>query len=190
MSENFKITGLVQQRQELDSLLISNPDMEMKVRGIIRKVLKNARQKVAEAAEKKMDSDPRHAYKAVKMAVYSKVLGGNVSLLGMSYTSGRKSPYNPPKKLRPGQRGGNRVPRGQRTQQVMDYEGADRAFILRFLNKGTTDRMAGTRGGRLSGNRGRIAPRNFFSTTSRRAIHDAASELEKMVDDLIKKELK
>ena len=72
----------------------------------------------------------------------------------------------------------------------MSYDGSDRAFILRFMNAGTDVRDAGTRGGRLSGNRGRIAPRNFFSTSSHTAMQQAASELTKLIDDLIKQEMK
>ena len=68
--------------------------------------------------------------------------------------------------------------------------GADRAFILRFLNAGTDVRDAGTRGGRLSGNRGRIAPRNFFATSSHTAMMKAAEQLTILIDDMIKNEIK
>ena len=189
-NSNIQIDGLVQQRQELESLLMSNPAMEKKVQKIVRKVLSHVRKDVSQAARGAMNADPRQAYKAVKTAVYRQILGGNVSLLNKRRASGKTSGYEPPRKLRPGQRGGNRVPRGNRTQQVMDYEGSDRAFILRFINNGTGQRTAGTRGGRLSGNRGAIRPRNFFALTSHSAMRKAAGELSQLIDELIKQEMK
>jgi hypothetical protein len=71
----------------------------------------------------------------------------------------------------------------------MSYQGADRAFILRFLNAGTDGRTAGSRGGRLSGNRGRIKARNFFSSSSHTAMQKAADELSKLIDELVRKEM-
>ena len=66
----------------------------------------------------------------------------------------------------------------------MSYDGSDRAFILRFLNQGTTGRTT------RFGYRGRIAPRNFFSTSSHTAMQKAAEQLSTLIDDMIKKELK
>lgn len=187
--DNFEVDGFVAQRKELEALLMSNPEMEKRVQGLIRKVLLAARRTVAQAAQGKMRSDPRQAYKAVKSSVYRQILGGSVSILNRRRSSGGGSSYEPPRKLRQGQRGGNRVPRSQRTQDVMSYEGADRAFILRFLNAGTDERFAGTRNGGLSGRRGRIAPRNFFADSSHTAMQKAAAELSTLIDDMIKKEL-
>ena len=73
--------------------------------------------------------------------------------------------------------------RGSRTQEVMSYEGGDRAFILRFINAGTRQRKAGTRGGRLSGNRGRIAARNFFPSSSHSAMRKASEELQQLINE-------
>ena len=189
----FEVNGLVKQKQELESLMMSNPAMEKKVQGLIRKVLMAARREVAKAAQQPsvMKSDPRKAYKAVKSAVYKRILGGSISILNRKNAKGGGN-YEPPRRgtKDPFGRGGNRVPRGQRTQQVMSYQGADRAFILRFLNAGTDVRDAGTRGGRLSGNRGRIAPRNFFATSSHTAMMKAAEQLTILIDDMIKNEIK
>lgn len=185
---NIEVDGLVKQREELERLLMKNPAMEKRVQKLIRKVLMAARKQVSQSAQGAMRSDPRQAYKAVKTAVYRRILGGSVSILNKR-KAGAPGSYEPPRKLRPGQRGGNRVPRGARTQQVMSYEGMDRAFILRFINQGTGERTAGTRGGHLSGNRGSIAARNFFSNSSQRALQQAAAQLEKLIDELIKQEL-
>ena len=74
------------------------------------------------------------------------------------------------------------MPRGTRTDTVMHYGPHDRQWILRFINSGTSDRMAGTRGGRLSGSRGAIAPRNFFRGSGERALSQAASNLATLID--------
>ena len=184
----FEVDGLVKQKQELESLMMSNPEMEKRVQKLIRQVLLAARRMVSNDAKGAMKSDPRQAYKAVKSAVYKRILGGSISILNRKNAKDGGT-YEPPRKLRQGQRGGNRVPRSSRTQQVMSYEGADRAFILRFLNAGTSDREAGTRGGRLSGNRGRIAARNFFANSSHTAMQKAAEQLSTLIDEMIKKEL-
>jgi hypothetical protein len=72
----------------------------------------------------------------------------------------------------------------------MKYAGSDRAFVLRFINQGTQSRTAGTRGGRLGGNRGRIAPRNFFGNRSHLEMEKAAENLTKLIDNLIQEELR
>ena len=186
----FEVDGLVKQKQELESLMMSNPEMEKRVQKLIRQVLLAARRIVSNDAKGAMKSDPRQAYKAVKSAVYMRILGGSISILNRKNAKGGGS-YEPPRKgtSDPFGRGGNRVPRSQRTQQVMSYQGADRAFILRFLNAGTDVRDAGTRGGRLSGNRGRIEPRNFFATSSQKAMEQAAEQLDRLIEELIKKEI-
>ena len=187
---------------------MSNPEMEKRVQGLIRKVLLAARRTVAQAAQGKMRSDPRQAYKAVKSSVYRQILGGSVSILNRRRSSGGGSSYEPPRN--PSPRGGNRRPRTQRTIDLQSYDGADRGFILRFLNAGTNDRniefssnpkraevKRGSRGGDVSkygktvntGRRGRIAPRNFFADSSHTAMQKAAAELSTLIDDMIKKEL-
>ena len=191
ISGAFEVDGLVKQKEALESLMMSNPEMEKRVQKLIRQVLLVARRMVSNDAKGAMKSDPRQAYKAVKSAVYKRILGGSISILNRKNTKGGGS-YEPPRRgtKDPFGRGGNRVPRGQRTQQVMSYQGADRAFILRFLNAGTDVRDAGTRGGRLSGNRGRIAPRNFFATSSHTAMQKAAEQLSTLIDEMIKKEIR
>jgi hypothetical protein len=187
---NIEVDGFVEQRKELEKLMMSNPAMEKKVQGLIRKVLMEVRKHVGDAAKASMKSDPRQAYKAVKTAVYRQILGGSVSILDKRKAGTKFSAYEPPRKLREGQRGGNRVPRSERTNDVMKYAGSDRAFVLRFINQGTQSRTAGTRGGRLGGNRGRIAPRNFFGNRSHLEMEKAAENLTKLIDNLIQEELR
>ena len=83
ISGAFQVDGIVRQREELERLLMSNPDMEKRVQGLIRKVLLEARRVISGdiKASDAMKSDPRQAYKAVKSAVYKRILGGSVSIL-------------------------------------------------------------------------------------------------------------
>lgn len=201
ITDAFELDGFVQQRKELEALLMSNPHMEKKVQGLIRKVLVQARRSVGEAAAKSMDSDPRQAYKAVKMAVYRQILGGNVSLYNKKRASNTGSRYEPQRTLVPGQRGGNRRPRSMRTEAMQSYMGSDRGFVLRFLENGTPgmrnlkrfqydknrkenkwNRHPNT------GYRGHIRPRNFFSGSSQKAMQIAAQKLTELIDNLIQKE--
>jgi hypothetical protein len=205
--ENMQIDGLVQQKQELEALMMSNPAMEKQVQKLIRKVLMAARREVAKAASGSMKADPRKAYKAVKTAVYRRILGGSVSILNKRGT--KFDHYEPPRTLRPGQRGGNRRPRSQRSDNLLHYAGDSRAFVLRFLNAGTNARyiqftgdsnrsrvnrgsQGGTKYGKTinTGRRGNIAPRNFFSSSSHHAIQKAADQLSILIDQMIQKVIK
>ena len=204
----FEVDGLVQQKKELEALLMSNPAMEKKMQGLIRKVLMAARKEIGQAATDAMMSDPRKAYKAVKTSVYRQILGGSVSILNRK--KGRMG-YATPSTPQLTGRGGNRRTRNEKTIAVQSYVGDSRAFILRFLNAGTDDRhikfhsdphrtkvKRGSQGGNIqkygktinTGDRGHIAPRNFFANSSHSAMRKAAGQLSQLIDELIKNELK
>lgn len=190
MADNVEIDGLVKEQKALEALMMSNPEMEKRVQKLVRQVLMTVRKAVAQQAKGAMKSDPRQAYKAVKSAVYRRILGGNVSLLNKRHT-GTRGPVPPvvhkletKTNSKGNHRGGNRMPRSRRTEDLLTYQGADRGFILRFLNQGTSDRES------RIGNRGAIAPRNFFATSSQKAIEQAAEQLERLIEELIKKEIK
>lgn len=185
---NMEVTGLDELSKKLDRLQDHDSQMEQRITKIIREAIKAARSMVTQDAKGAVGNDPRHAYKAVRSMVYKRILGGNISILQKRKAGSGKSGYEPPRTLRPGQRGGNRVPRSARTQQVMDYEGSDRGFILRFLNSGTGQRTAGTRNGRLHGNRGSIAARNWFPSSGQRAMNAAAQYIIDEIDRLIAEE--
>ena len=197
---NIQIDGLVQQRQELENLLMSNPNMEKKVQKIVRTVLGHVRKDVSQAARGAMHADPRQAYKAVKTAVYRQILGGNVSILNKKRRGTQFSAYEPPRN--PSRRGGNRMTRSGRTADLIHYAGPDRAFVLRFLNQGTNPRVIKDfkydenrkvdkwNKHPNTGFRGRIAPRNFFALTSHSAMRKASQELQQLIDELIKQEMK
>lgn len=206
---NIEVDGLVKQREALESLMMSNPEMEKRVQKLIRQVLMIARKQINNAAKDAMQSDPRNAYKAVKTAVYRQILGGSVSILNRRGT--KFDNYEPPRTLRQGQRGGNRRTRSDRSAKLMHYAGDSRAFVLRFLNAGTQGRVIefssdphrskvnrGSQGGDLqkygkttnTGRRGNIKARNFFGNSSHTAMQKAAGELTTLIDEMIKKELK
>lgn len=203
MADNLEIDGLVKQRQELERLLMTDRGMEKKVQKIVRTVLSHVRKDVSNAARGSIKNDPRQAYKAVKTAVYRQILGGSVSILNKKKRATQFSAYEPPRKLRPKQRGGNRRPRSQRTNDLIHYAGPDRAFVLRFINQGTP----GDRNLRNfeynknrkadkwnkhpnTGYRGHIKPRNFFGPASHAAMRKAVAEFQQLIDELIKQEIK
>ena len=192
MDSNLEIDGFVEMRKELESLMLKNPAMEKKVQGLIRKVLMEARRKIGAEARSKMKSDPRDAYKAVKTTVYRQILGGSVSILQKKKAGARGAAP-----------GGNRG-RLQRTEQIMSYQGADRSFILRFIDQGTDARRTSYMNGHpiqrvkkvpwhtyksgVVGGRGAIRPRNFFDSSSKQAMDAAAEHLTQLIDELIKQQ--
>lgn len=197
---NIEVDGFVKQRQELERLMMSNPAMEKKVQGLIRKVLMTVRKHLSNDAKQEMKSDPRQAYKAVKTAVWRQLLGGNVSILNRRKAGTKFSAYEPLRTLTPGQRGGNRKRVSERTRELMRYAGSDRGFILRFINAGTQERSISFNpdGNRKvnrwnrnpnTGNRGRIASRNFFGQHSHTEMEKAAQTLTELIDELIKQEI-
>ena len=141
------------------------------------------------------NDDPRGAARAVRTSVYKKILGGNINILNSKKAHGTNS-YEPPRTLRPGQRGGNRRPRSQRTNTVMHYAGEDRQFILRFVDSGTKQRaierltrVSGTNKFRWTqdaskyGNRGSIAARNFFKAGAEPRLIRATEYLADLIDE-------
>ena len=173
---------ILEQQKVLEAALSTNPKTQKVLQKIIRKALMDVRPQLVPAARGAMGSDPRGAAQGIRTSVYKKILGGNVNILNMRKKTGSPTSYEPPRKLQPHQRGGNRVPRGKRTDTVMHYGPHDRQWILRFINSGTSERMAGTRGGRLSGNRGSIAARNFFGSAASSALAKAADNLATLID--------
>ena len=149
-----------------------------------------------------MQSDPRKAYKAVRYAVYRKIFGGQVNILSPRNAK-LGSLYEPPRKLQPHQRGGNRRTRSDRTTELMSYFGKDRAFVLRFLNAGTRVRYNGGRNGSTeeqyntfiahhegSWHRGSISARNWFGGASHAALEKASQDMQDLIDRIINEEFR
>lgn len=188
------------QKQALAALFVDNPTTRKRIRKIIREELKDAAKRLRDDAKYEMQSDPRHSYKAVKVSVYRKILGGNVSILN-SRKGGQRFQLIKPRKLdsNPYQRGGNRRPRSVRTNNVDTYYGKDRAFILRFVNSGTKQRNIqhlvaikradGTSKYRWSsdsgryGNRGSIMARNWFQNMGQKELELASENLAAVLEE-------
>jgi hypothetical protein len=179
------VDGFVEQRKELEKLMMSNPAMEKKVQGLIRKVLMEARKHLGDDAKQTMKSDPRHAYRAVKTAVYKQILGGNINILS-PYKRGAATNYQRPRKLdqNPHQRGGNRRQRSMETLRYESYHGVDRGFILRFQNQGTTKRET------RFGNRGSLRARNWFGISSTIHTEEAVNTIVKEIENALDAEFK
>jgi len=205
MADNGTITieGLSEFDAKLAKLKTDNPGFERRLRAVIRKILGHARANLRKEASSglRMDSDPRHAYKAVRFAVYKRLLGGQVNIL-QSRKAGGETGYRPARTLTPGQRGGNRRVRKSRNLDV--YEGVDRGFILRWLNGGMTKTNPRTinftkNGNRQAdkwnkhpntGNRGAIAARNWFRGASLNELQSVAGEMQALIDKIINEEFK
>lgn len=209
ISQNFIVEGLTEQMQQLDALLASNPDMEKRMQNVIRKVLTKAQRQMSKdiANDPGMKSDPRHAAKAVRKLVYRQLLGGNINILRKTRATSGTSTYTPTRTLKPGQRGGNRRLRGERTMRMESYNASDRGFILYWLNSGTKARSMGRfntdphrskvrrglQGGDVNkygktsntGSRGSIRPRNVFASHLMELSNFIDKELIKEFGDLM-----
>jgi len=191
-------TLISNQEQNLRAAMSTDPKMRKVIQQHIREALFEARRDVMDAFP--AESDPRDARRAIRTSVYDKVLGGNINILTGKKAHGTNN-YEPQRTLTPGQRGGNRRKRSERTKQIMGYAPLDRGFILRFVNSGTKTRVIGFRntvkGNRTryenmvyrinrgdkarTGNRGSIAARNWFMQSAESALGTAAQ----MIADLI-----
>lgn len=177
------LEGFPEVEKMLEHLLMSDYDNARRVRGFIRKVLKEARTAISKDIRSDLPNDPRKAYKAVKTSVYKQLFGGNISIL-QKRKAGSPTKYSKPRTLMPGQRGGNRIhvdPTG-RTAQLDSYGGSDRGFVLRFQNSGTSARKS------KYGNRGSITGRGMFSRSAPRRMEEAAEKLTRLITEYIKEE--
>lgn len=164
--------------EALAVLFVDNPETRKRIRKIIREELKDAAKRLREDAKYEMEEDPRKAYRAIKSSVYRKILGGNVSILNPRRPGARYQLIRPRKlDMNPHQRGGNRRTRSERTNAVDSYFGKDRAFILRFLNSGTTTRQT------RYGNRGSIAARNWFPNMGQKELELASENLANIMEE-------
>lgn len=196
-SNTIEIEGLDEQIKQLRRMMSEDPYFRRRVNAVIKTVLSEARREVTQHAQGAMDSDPRHAYKAVRSAVYRRILGGNLNIL-QKRKAGAPGNYQKPRKGLP-KRGGNRWGRSERTKQLEGYEGTDRGFILRFINAGASNRAirsytdsSGTRHDLLThakgGSRGNISARNWFGQASQQALENASASMQEFIDQIINEE--
>ena len=201
-SGTIEVKGLEERIKQMGEASTKNPEMRKRINEVIKQTLGVVRKSLQNDAKAglEMESDPRKAYKAVRLAVYRRIFGGQVNILQSRNARGGWL-YEPPRRgtSDPKGRGGNRALRSGRTEQLMSYQGADRGFILRFLNAGSGDRAIHSMGGHnlrtgsvsiiktrsLGGNRGSITSRNWFGPRSQQEMEKAAANMDKLIDDIV-----
>ena len=195
-------TLISNQEQNLRAAMSTDPKMRKVIQQHIREALFEARRQMMSSSP--LESDPRGTIKSIRTSVYEKILGGNINILtGERQKAGAHGTNNyiPPRTLTPGQRGGNRRLRSERTKQIQGYAPLDRGFILRFVNSGTKTRVIGFRNTQKTnrsayesrvrrinsgehahtGNRGSIAARNWFMQAAESAMGVAAQTIADLI---------
>lgn len=182
---DVEIIGAQELANAIGSIMTTDPDMAGLVRKLIRKLLREARNRLSKDARSYLDSDPRRAARAVKFAVYKKMFGGNLSILQKrAGSAGSKYDLVRQRKVEqnPTMRGGNRRPRIDDGRNRLDYYyGADRGFVLRFIGSGTIPRMT------RFGNRGSIRQTDWFGHTAPWQMDAAATELADAIEQYVTK---
>ena len=184
----------------LQAAMTTDPKMRKAVQQHIREALWEARKEIINSV-RFANGDPRQSLRAIRNSVYDKILGGQINIKKAKSEHAGGNSYRPPRKLIAGQRGGNRRPRSERTEQINRGSPLDRGWILNILNKGTNTRVIGFRNtvkrnrdrynnivtriyrGEKSrtGNRGSIAPRNWFKQSAESALSQAMQRISEMV---------
>ena len=184
----------------LQAAMTTDPKMRKAIQQHIREAIWEARKEMINSVSF-ANGDPRQSLRAIRNSVYDKILGGQINIKKSKSDHAGGNGYTPPRKLTPGQRGGNRRPRSERTEQINRGSPLDRGWILNILNKGTKTRVIGFRntvkGNRerynatvtrifrgdksRTGNRGSIAPRNWFAPAAEKALSTAKERIAEMV---------
>ena len=180
-NDAITVTGIEQYQQALAKMQTDNPRTKKELQAIIRRCIADARKNVVKDAKDVLENDPRNAYKAVRNSVYKQMLGGQINILP-SLKRGAATNYQKPRKLKEGQRGGNRRKRSRDTMRYESYEGVDRGFILRFQNAGTVDRET------RYGKRGHLAARHWFGISSAFQMDGAASRVVEEIEKMLQQE--
>ena len=181
---------LVEQKQVLEQAMSTNPKTQKALQKLIRQVIMEARKMVVSSIKFK-HGDPRGAARAVRTAVYKKILGANINIYNSRKAHGSTN-YEPPRKGSTG-RGGNRRTRSPRTARIMSYDSLDRGFILRWLNDGTNDRsITFTENDKRkvdkwnhrpnTGNRGSLRALHWFKGAGEETLVAAADNLATLID--------
>lgn len=174
----------------LERLKYENLVKSSDVRRMFAKVAKPVKVSVQQGARSAMRSDPRKAWKAVRVITLK---GGKGVVVGLLNPRKAGNAMSVPQKATGGKRGIRRHrKRSARTNQVDGYQGADRAWLLRIINQGTVNgpRMAGTRGTlKKEANRGELTAKRFFDRAEsgmKQASQSLAAELGKIIEKRVK----
>ena len=174
------------QIKALSAISVHSPTARKRIRAAIRKELREAKKRISKDAKSALNNDPRKAYLAVKFSLYKRMLGGNVNILSRR-KAGALYELKRPRKLdrNPKQRGGNRRKRNPDNDatRLDHYYGADRGFILRFMNSGTVERNIkfGVNATR-NGNRGSIRQRRWFEMSAEYQTQTAMENISQMIE--------
>lgn len=154
------------------------------IRKVFAKVAKPVKTTVQQGFRAAIKSDPRKAWKGVRIITLKGGKGvvvgllnprkaGNAMAVGSNSTGGKSGIRRKRK-------------RSKRTNQVDGYQGADRSFIMRMHNQGTEPRFAGTRDGNIRrANRGKLTAKRFFDRAEagmKTASQSLAAELGKIIE--------
>ena len=160
------------------------------IRKVFARVAKPVKQTVQQGARGAMKKDPRKAWKGVRVITLK---GGKGVVVGLLNPRKAGKVIDWKSYLTRGGESGiirNRK-RSQRTIAVDNYEGADRAFILRFINLGTIGRTAGTRLRKIKpAYRGYLSAKRFFDRAEpamKQASANLGTELGKIIEKKAKK---
>lgn len=174
----------------LERLQYKNLVKSSDVRKVFAKVAKPVKVSVQQGARSAMRSDPRKAWKAVRVITLK---GGKGVVVGLLNPRKAGNAMSVPQKATGGKSGIRRHrKRSARTNQVDGYQGADRAWLLRIINQGTVNgpRMAGTRGTlKKEANRGELTAKRFFDRAEsgmKQASQSLAAELGKIIEKRVK----
>jgi hypothetical protein len=174
----------------LERLQYQNLVKSSDIRKVFAKVAKPVKVSVQQGARSAMRSDPRKAWKAVRVITLK---GGKGVVVGLLNPRKAGNAMSVPQKATGGKSGIRRHrKRSARTNQVDGYQGADRAWLLRIVNQGTVNgpRMAGTRGTlKKEAYRGEITAKRFFDRAEagmKQASQSLASELGKIIEKRMK----
>lgn len=179
--------------EALSHLRMDNPQTRTLAERIIRGEVVSAKMTIQQAAKKVIGSgyknshgDIREAWRALVANIWkSRGLGGSIALQHSSYNTETK-PWQPERKGTRGKRS-----RSGRTDQLDEYFGRSRGFILRWLNNGTAKRVTGGRNKRSRGviritrrpesgtpaYRGRIKGKHWFQDIANPVAQRAAQNI-------------
>ena len=177
----LELHGIDENMNAFSRMMTDDPELSGYFRKLIRTTLKEARKKLSNDAKRCLSEDPRKAARAVKFSVYKTIFGGNISILQKRFAGARFDLVR--HRLvdeNPTMRGGNRWPRYKERNRLDYYYGADRGFILRFISSGTVQRQT------RYGNRGSIAPSNWFGHTAPWHLDTAATQVADAINEYVK----
>lgn len=145
---------------QLDAMSPEQIDTDKTLAKMIRSELTRVKNATQQTYKSSIKSDPRRSYQSIRVDTYKKRWGGNVNILNSrSKNVDRRTKISDRQRVRARHYSNT-------SRRVDEYYGKFRAFVARFQQTGTKNRMAGSKYSRKggSGNRGAITAKNFMLT--------------------------